>query len=46
LVALGRHPRDQEQSYWKEQLGEEPSRALLEDFVWSLLICDEFQTNH
>ncbi len=46
LVALGRHPRDEEQSYWKEQLGEEPSRALLEDFVWSLLICDEFQTNH
>ena len=50
LAALGRYPGDAERSFWKEQLGENApasrQRELLEDFVWSLLVCNEFVSNH
>jgi hypothetical protein len=49
LRALSRQPSDDERKYWEKEFaganGRE--RALqLEDFVWSLLNCDEFTTNH
>ncbi len=52
LVALQRHPREVELEFWKAQLDglasgqSEGSRQMLEDFVWSLLTCNEFVTNH
>ncbi|MEE3052968.1 MAG: DUF1549 and DUF1553 domain-containing protein [Planctomycetota bacterium] len=50
LVALGRYPGNEESAFWKEQLGENVpagrQRELLEDFVWSLLVCNEFVSNH
>ena len=50
LAALGRLPTRKETEFWR-QLGTsggaaESKRELLEDFVWSLLTCNEFQTNH
>ena len=48
LRALGRTPRDREREFWNTQIGdaaaERPKR--LEDFLWSLLTCREFTTNH
>ncbi len=48
--ALGRSPSQKETEFWIEQVAGEPSPALqrevLEDFVWSLLTCREFATNH
>ncbi len=49
LRALSRQLSDDERKYWEKEFaganGRE--RALqLEDFVWSLLNCDEFTTNH
>ncbi len=50
IAALSRHPTDQEQSVWSQQF--DPSRTArdqrehLEDLVWGLLVCDEFNTNH
>lgn len=48
--ALGRHPSQQEQEFWKMQLASTKSakqqQDVLEDFVWSLLTCREFVTNH
>ncbi|MHC4830016.1 MAG: DUF1553 domain-containing protein [Planctomycetota bacterium] len=50
VTALGRLPTSEEAEFWRRQgLGggaAEPRRELLEDFVWSLLTCNEFQTNH
>ncbi|HSG70760.1 MAG TPA: DUF1549 and DUF1553 domain-containing protein [Planctomycetaceae bacterium] len=50
LRALNRPPSSQEQEFWNQQLSaaESPQqqRELLEDFVWSLLTCREFITNH
>ena len=50
LAALSRHPTDTEQQYWKQHIDVNTSansqRAILEDMVWSLLTCREFQTNH
>ena len=50
LAALGRYPGNEESAFWKEQLGENVpagrQRELLEDFVWSLLVCNEFVSNH
>ena len=48
-LALGRGPNKSERDYWTEQmegLDEQRLRAVLEDFVWSLLSCREFVTNH
>ena len=47
-LALCRPPSSAEQSFWRDQLqkNEDVPKALLEDFVWSLLTCKEFVTNH
>lgn len=47
LRALGRKPAEKEHTFWKKQFGVaagEKRRELLQDFVWSLLSCSEFQT--
>jgi hypothetical protein len=49
LRALSRLPSDAEKEFWqRELLGVEAAQRThrLEDFVWSLLNCDEFTTNH
>ena len=50
LVALNRHPSDKEAQHWASQLNAITSvagkREFLEDFVWGLLTCREFVTNH
>ena len=50
LAALSRHPTDQEKQHWAEQLGyvtsADEQRGYLEDFVWGLMTCNEFVTNH
>ncbi|MBI1923509.1 hypothetical protein HYR99_04585 [Candidatus Poribacteria bacterium] len=50
LAALSRHPTDDEQQFWKQQIDVSASadsqRDILEDLVWSLLTCNEFVTNH
>ena len=50
LVALSRHPTARETQHWKKQLDAittaDGKREFLEDFVWGLLICREFVTNH
>ena len=47
-VALSRPVTEIEQRFWSQQLKETNGerRSLLEDFVWSLLTCKEFVTNH
>jgi len=49
LRALSRFPRERERAFWRRHLasaeGIEHDR-MLEDFLWSLLSCREFQTNH
>ena len=43
--ALSRPPTDQERRFWNEQLAApspEQRRARLEDFLWSVLNCNEF----
>jgi hypothetical protein len=47
--ALTRLPREPEQSYWERQFVEAENsqlRVVAEDFLWSLLNCQEFVTNH
>ncbi len=47
--ALGRPPREAERNTWRDQLQQldGPERTqILEDFVWSLMNCREFVTNH
>jgi hypothetical protein len=51
LAALSRYPTDDERQFWQQKLVDKETtpnaqRALLEDFVWSLMTCNEFQTNH
>jgi hypothetical protein len=49
LRALSRYPSEDERKYWEQELAghDGRERALrLEDFVWSLLNCSEFTTNH
>jgi hypothetical protein len=50
LAALSRYPTDDERQFWQQKLVDKVTpnaqRALLEDFVWSLMTCNEFQTNH
>lgn len=50
LAALSRRPTNTEQQYWKQHIDVNASansqRAILEDMVWSLMTCREFQTNH
>ena len=48
--ALSRRPTQAESGFWKQQLAaaknSNDTRAVLSDFVWSLLTCREFVTNH
>ncbi len=50
LTAFNRNPSDQEQEHWNGKLkslkSSDDQRAFLEDFVWGLLTCSEFLTNH
>jgi len=47
LVALARHPSEQELQFWLQQMGNaDDSDQFLQDFVWGLLASDEFTTNH
>ena len=50
LAALNRRPSDQEQKQWKGKLARlkstDDQRVFLEDFVWGLMTCNEFVTNH
>ena len=50
LTALNRPPTGEESEYWKQKFVELKSkgeqRAFLEDFVWGLVTCEEFVTNH
>jgi hypothetical protein len=49
LRALSRWPNQDERVYWERELAgadERERTRRLEDFVWSLLNCDEFTTNH
>lgn len=48
-VALQRTLNASEQNYWRDQLEKcDPTKqeTFLQDFVWSLLACGEFTTNH
>ena len=48
--ALSRRPSMQERKFWSKQValadGPRQQQDILEDFVWSLLTCREFVTNH
>ncbi|MCH2131666.1 MAG: DUF1549 and DUF1553 domain-containing protein, partial [Pirellulaceae bacterium] len=50
LTALNRLPSGNERKHWERQLAKLKSRneqqAFLEDFVWGLMACEEFVTNH
>ena len=50
LTALNRLPSGKERKHWQGQLAElksnDDQRAFLEDFVWGLMTCEEFVTNH
>ncbi|MGD9855645.1 MAG: DUF1549 and DUF1553 domain-containing protein, partial [Planctomycetaceae bacterium] len=48
IRSLGRHPAPNEQDFWTSQLAQADGnpQEILEDFVWSLLSCQEFVNNH
>ncbi|MEO1998766.1 MAG: hypothetical protein ABGZ17_26265, partial [Planctomycetaceae bacterium] len=50
LRALSRLPSEHERRYWLHELGQADGTAqrtqIAEDFLWSLLSCQEFLTNH
>jgi hypothetical protein len=50
LSALGRLPTPGEQAFWDKHFQEantaEERHQILEDFLWGLLTCKEFTTNH
>jgi hypothetical protein len=50
LAAPNRPPSDQEEQHWESQLSSltsgDDQQAFLEDFVWGLLTCEEFSSNH
>ena len=49
LAAFARTPSAEELAFWKQQLEgstQSEQRQKMEDFVWSLLTCNEFVTNH
>jgi hypothetical protein len=49
-LALSRSPALKEQQFWRDQIATTANlnqkREVLEDFLWSLLTCQEFVTNH
>ncbi len=48
--ALGRRPSRKERDYWGKHLATAKNaqrrQEILEDFLWSLIACREFATNH
>lgn len=49
LRALSRRPLPKERGFWKQQLAESAAsetKTVLEDFLWALLTCREFGSNH
>lgn len=50
LLALSRRPTSDEAAYWQSQFSvantDAEFRTVAEDFVWGLLTCREFATNH
>jgi hypothetical protein len=49
MAALSRPPTEREHQYWHERFAEIEANertSVLEDFVWGLLNCREFVTNH
>ena len=50
VSALSRLPNDKEKTHWKTQLDQLESlsdqESFLQDFVWGLMTCKEFVTNH
>ena len=50
LRGLSRPPSDAERSFWHQQFDTAPNSTqrpeIAEDFLWSLLTCQEFVTNH
>jgi hypothetical protein len=50
VAALSRPPTPQEQQAWRNQLESttraDDQRAFLDDFLWAILTCNEFTTNH
>lgn len=46
--ALTRPPSDEEMAFWRASIDSDPSgrKERLEDFLWSLMNCKEFTTNH
>ena len=48
LRALGRGPSQIEREFWQRQLANSAgeTKKVLEDFLWALLTCREFATNH
>ena len=46
-IALCRSPSKNERLFWREQfVSSNEQKEVLEDFLWSLLTCKEFVTNH
>ena len=49
-LALSRNPDERERTYWTKQVAAaidaEQRQEIMEDFIWSLLTCREFVTNH
>jgi hypothetical protein len=47
-LALCRDPSSVEREFWQRKLASSDGdeREVLEDFLWSLLTCKEFVTNH
>jgi hypothetical protein len=47
---LGRVPSNRERKFWQTALAkawnEQDEQETLEDFLWSLLTCQEFGANH
>ncbi len=50
VLALGRHPTDKERAHWNDAIETtftpQQCNDFLADFVWGILSCEEFTTNH
>jgi len=46
LRTLSRIPSPEELAFWRRELSSDDRDARIDDFLWSLLSCPEFLTNH
>jgi hypothetical protein len=46
LRTLSRHPSSEERAFWRRELSSDDRDAKIDDFLWSLMSCREFWTNH